>query len=655
MSRIRLLLVCFFLSIVSIFSFAQVTEEKADHVPISNTTNNIKTVSTDSIKYYNPTIQSYKYWTEDNTKQIFDTVLTIDKYYRNKMYNHKDSFGVMPFSNIGHTFNPLLYTTKINSAIDLIPIGKSFNLIEADEVRYFDVQTPMTEFQYNNGYKQGHSLSSLFTHNINSRINYSVQYRGLRSEGKYLEQLASNNTLLFTVNYHTKNQKYNLWSHYITANVDDEENGGIQFPKNFEDGDSKFKDRDRMEVNLTGAQSKYGRRRFYVGQQLGIINSGQNRYPLSIKNIFTAESSHYSYEEFKALNTFFADREGIFEVDNLKGHYNIKKLRKITNLSTVVYDWTDRLHVEAGLKYEHLEFNFDRIVDSSIAFPKNLKDNRLGVAGKLTFNWKKEIVLKSQGEVMSGDQFKNSYYIDNHLIVSPIKNYYIEANLGIKSQMPSLNLLYNQSFYKSMNYFVENPENERTVQAGGELHLKPYNTRIFTQFYNIKNYTYLDSDNLPKQSSSSVDLVQVGIKNTFQYKKFHLETHLAYQNVTSNKQLLPLPDFIGRATVYYQSKAFKNNAEFQLGLNAYYFTKFQSRIFLPVTNEFRLQSKSENYNIGEYPVLDLFLHFKVKRMLIILEGQHFNSSFSGYKFYSSPLNPYTDFRLNVGILWYIFT
>ena len=655
MSRIRLLFVCFFFCIVSIFSFAQVTEEKADHVPISNTTNNIKTVSTDSIKYYNPTIQSYKYWTEDNTKQIFDTVLTIDKYYRNKMYNHKDSFGVMPFSNIGHTFNPLLYTTKINSAIDLIPIGKSFNLIEADEVRYFDVQTPMTEFQYNNGYKQGHSLSSLFTHNINSRLNYSVQYRGLRSEGKYLEQLASNNTLLFTVNYHTKNQKYNLWSHYITANVDDEENGGIQFPKNFEDGDSKFKDRDRMDVNLTGAQSKYGRRRFYVGQQLGIINSGQNRYPLSIKNIFTAESSHYSYEEFKALNTFFADREGIFEVDNLKGHYNIKKLRKITNLSTVVYDWTDRLHVEAGLKYEHLEFNFDRIVDSSIAFPKNLKDNRLGVAGKLTFNWKKEIVLKSQGEVMSGDQFKNSYYIDNHLIVSPIKNYYIEANLGIKSQMPSLNLLYNQSFYKSMNYFVENPENERTVQAGGELHLKPYNTRIFTQFYNIKNYTYLDSDNLPKQSSSSVDLVQVGIKNTFQYKKFHLETHLAYQNVTSNKQLLPLPDFIGRATVYYQSKAFKNNAEFQLGLNAYYFTKFQSRIFLPVTNEFRLQSKSENYNIGEYPVLDLFLHFKVKRMLIILEGQHFNSSFSGYKFYSSPLNPYTDFRLNVGILWYIFT
>lgn len=651
MSRIRIYFICLFSSIVSIFSFAQVSEGNTNEMPVTNS----KTISSDSIKIYNPTIQSYKYWTEDHPKKIFDTVLTIDKYYSNKMYNHKDSFGAMPFSNIGHTFNPLLFSTKINSGIDLIPTGKSFNLIEADEVRYFDVQTPMTEFQYNNGYKQGHSLSSLFTHNINSRLNYSIQYRGLRSEGKYLEQLASNNSLLFTLAYHTKNQKYNLWTHYITANVDDEENGGIQFPKNFEDGDSRFKDRDRMEVNLTGAQSKYGRRRFYVGQQLGILNSGHNTYPLSIKNIFSAESSHFTYEEFKNLNTYFSDKQGIFEVDNLKSHYNTKKLRKITNQSMAVFDWSDKLHLETGLKYEHLEFNFDRIADPSISFPKNLKDNRVGIAGKLAFNWKKEIVLKSQGEAMTGDEFKNSYYLDNHLIVSPLKDYYLEANVGVKSQIPSLNLLYNQSFYKSMNYFMDDPKKERTVQAGGELHIKPYNTRVFTQFYNIKNYTYLDSDYLPKQAGSSVDVVQVGLKNSFQYKKFHLETNLAYQNVTSNKQLLPLPDFIGRATIYYQSKAFKNNAEFQLGLNAYYFNKFQSRLFLPVTNEFRLQSKTENYNIGEYPVLDLFLHFKVKRMLIILEGQHFNSSFSGYKFYSSPLNPYTDFRLNIGILWYIFT
>ncbi len=652
MIKTKLLFIYIFLSL---FSFAQVKEEKKQEVVESN----IKSGSKDSVQYYNPTIQSYKYWTEDQPKVIFDTVLTLDKYYKNRMYNYKDSFTAMPFSNIGETFNPLLYTTNIKTSVDITPLGKSYNLLRAEDIRYFDVQTPMTELQYNNGYKQGHSLSALFTHNINSRLNYSIQYKGLRSTGKYMEQLASNNTLLFTTNYHTKNHRYNLWTHYLVTNADNEENGGIKYPQNFEDGDSRFKSRNRMEVNLKDVTSKYGTRRFYVGQQFGIIGS-EGKYPLSLKNIFSYESTHYTYDETKSLNTFYADDpvnpgNSMFDGANLASHYNTKKLRKLSNLTTAVFDWSDKLHFEAGLKYEHLEFSFDKIVDPSITFPKNMTDERVGAAGNLTFNWKEGIVLKTQAEAMTGDQFKNSYFMDNHLTIQPVKNYYLEANLGIKSQIPSLNLLYNQSFYKKFNYFVSNPENERTIQAGGALRIKPFNTRISAQFFDIDNYTYLDADYLPQQSNSPVNIVQVGMQNSFQYKKFHLETNLAYQKVTSNSEILPLPEFVGRATLYYQSKVFKNNAEFQFGVNAYYFTKFRSRNFFPVTNEFKLQTGTENYNIGEYPVLDIFLHFKVKRMLIIIEGQHFNASFTGYDYYSSPLNPYTDFRLNIGILWYLFT
>lgn len=630
------------------FSFSQTN--KKEEKPASN----IKSGSeSDSVKYYNPTIQSYKYWKEDQPKAIFDTVLTIDKYYKNRMYNHEDSFGLMPFSNIGQAFNPLLYSTHINSSIDILPQGKSYNLLDAKDIRYFDVQTPMTEFQYNNGYKQGHSLSSLFTHNLNSRFNYSIQYKGLRSEGKYMEQLSDNNTFLVTSNYHTKNQRYNLWTHYIVTNINNEENGGIKYLENFEDGDSRFKNRNRMEINLTGAKSKYQKRRFYLGQQFGIIKSADNKYPISIKDIFTAESAHYTYEEKETLNEYFDTSANMFGSD-LQSHNNTKKLRKVTNAALAVFDWTERLHVEAGLKYEHLEFNFDRMIDPSITYPKNLKDNRLGVAGNFLFNWKEGIKINTQAEALTGDEFGNSFFIDNHLTIQPVKNYYIEANLGVKSQIPSLNQLYNQSFYKKFNYFNSDFDNEKIVQAGGKLVLKPFNTRISTQFFNIDKYVYLDSDYKPKQLSSSVNIMQIELQNSFQYKKFHLETRLAYQKVTNNEEFLPLPEFVGRATLYYQSKAFKNNSEIQLGLNAYYFTKFKSREFFPVTNEFKLQSDT-GYKIGEYPILDLFFHFKVKRMLIILEGQHFNSGFTGYDFYSTPGNPYIDFRLNVGILWYIFT
>lgn len=636
-------------SLFYIFSFSQDIKKEEE-----NSLFNIKSgTENDSVKYYNPTIQSYKYWTEDKAKAVFDTVLTLDKYYKNKMYNHEDSFGLMPFSNIGQAFNPLLYTTNISSSIDLLPQGKSFNLMDEKNIRYFDVQTPMTEFQYNNGYKQGHSLSSLFTHNINSQFNYSIQYKGLRSSGKYMEQLAENNTLLITSNYHTKNQRYNYWTHYLVTHVNNEENGGIKYPNNFEDGDSRFKNRNNMEVNLTGAKSEYEKRRFYFGQQLGIFKSLNNKYPISVKNIFSAESAHYKYEEKEFLNQYFDTSENMFG-STLDSHNNTKKLRKISNTSSAVVDWTEKLHVEAGLKYEHLEFSFDRMIDPSITFPRTIIDNRLGIAGKLSFNWKEDVKLNTEAEALTGDKFGNSYFLNNYLTLQPLKNYFLEVNLGIKSQIPSLNQLYNQSFYKKFNYFNDNFENERTVQVGGKIHLKPFNSRISAQFYNIDNYVYVDSDYKPQQLSSSVNLVQLGLQNSFEYKKFHLETSLMYQKVTSNDEYLPLPEFVGRATLYYQSQILKKNSEIQLGLNAYYFTKFKSREFFPVTNEFKLQSENGR-KIGEYPILDIFLHFKVKRMLIILEGQHFNSSFTGYDFYSTPGNPYIDFRLNVGILWYIFT
>ncbi|MDR3273504.1 MAG: putative porin [Flavobacteriaceae bacterium] len=641
-------IIVFFL-LFGIFAFSQETKEKELNSNIKSSSDN------DSLKTYNPTIQSYRYWTEDQPKASFDTVLTLDKYYKNRMYNHKDYFGTMPFSNIGQVFNPLLYTADLASPIDLIPFGKKYYLLGINDIRYFDVQTPMTEFLYNNGYKEGHSLSSLFTHNPNSQINYSIQYNGLRSQGKYQNQLAAINTLLFTGNYHTKNQRYKLWTHFMIFNANNQENGGILNLEDFESNTSDFnRNRNRIAVNLTNADSKYQKRRFYLAQQYGIFRTSDSlkrEYPLSLKNVFYYETAHYKYED--AANSFIPSM--VFDsIGNVRN--NTKSLSKLTDAATLAFRWGNKLDIEAGVKYENLDLYADRQIDPTIDFPENVKDNRFGFTGNLTFNWKEGIVLKTQAEAMTGKTFKNSFFIDNYLTVQPIQNYYLEAHLGVKSQMPALNLLYNQSFYTDYNYYnFDSFSNEKTIAAGAALRLKPFNTRLSAQVFNIGNYTYLDSLARPKQSSSDVRIIQVGLQNSFTYSKFHLETNFVCQKVAEGAEVLPLPDFIGRATLYYQNKIFKKNAEVQAGLNIYYFSDFKSREFFPVVNEFKLQSNGENFKMGNFPMIDVFIHFKVKRMLIIFEGQHVNASLTGYNFYSAPRVPYTDFRLNVGILWYIFT
>lgn len=612
--------------------------------------------NSDSIKSVKIDINAYKWWSEDKPKVIFDTVLTIDKFYKNRMFNHKDYFGSMPFSNIGETFNPLLFSADYQENIDLLPFGKSNNLLRTEEVKYYDVKTPITTFELNNGYKEGQALNTTFSHSINSQFNYSFYYTGLRSLGKYNDQLSKTDNIMFTTNYHTKNQRYKMWSHYMVQNVDNEENAGISDLDNFNSGDSNFKSRNRIPVNLTGANSEFQRRRFHLGQEFGILRKDtlSKEYFLGVKNMFTYEGTHYSFNDKKNQNTYY-------NFDNLVGNtlseqHNTKSLKKLSNTASVVVNWNDKLHFEAGLKYQNIRFYLDRLLtDYQGVYPSEITDNRIGFAGKLNFNWKEGVVLNSQAEFMTGDFFKSTYFIDNVLKIQPLKNYYIEANLGMKSMTPNLNLLLNQSYLKNFNYYLSNFNNEKTLQFGGKLHLKPYDTKITAQFFNIDNYTYIDSDYQSKQASSSTSIMQVGVENLFTYNKFHLKTQLAYQKVTSNANILPLPDFVGRATLYYQSKIFKGAAEIQTGINAYYFSKFKSREFFPVLNEFKLQDTSENYKIGSYPILDAFLHMKVKRMLIIFEAQHFNSSFTGYNFYSDPKTPFTDFRLNLGIIWYIFS
>jgi hypothetical protein len=114
-----------------------------------------------------------------------------------------------------------------------------------------------------------------------------------------------------------------------------------------------------------------------------------------------------------------------------------------------------------------------------------------------------------------------------------------------------------------------------------------------------------------------------------------------------------MPDFIGRVNLYYQTPAFKKAADIQAGIKLYYFTKFASREFSPILNEYLLPGVN-SYSIGGQPIADVYVNMKVKRMFFYIEGQHINQTFMQNKSFTAPYYPVYDFRLNIGIVWYLF-
>ena len=612
----------------------------------------------DSLRVHTPVISDYKFWRQgDLYPTVVDTTLSIESFYKQN-FTEKDVFGKMYFPNFGQTFNPLEYEESRNR-IHLLPTGKSFNYLFSEDVRYYDVKTPMTEFIFENGLREGQYLSTTFSHNLRPQLNYSVRYRGLRSVGRYQNNMAANNAFIATISYKTLDDKFKLWTHFASQNIDNEENAGIKDLNQFIFDDSlRTTNRQNIEVNLKSASTQFDSRRFHLGASYGLFgqsksDSAHSKSPILIKNVFTYEKQKYLYQESANENYFSSP------VFNDLERRNLKSFESLQNTSTIEFAWGERLLLEAGLRYENLKFySPNPLVQGLVSMPDQIQDNLIGGIGRLYFDWNERFQLTANAEFKSGEIFKNQYHLKAELDIQPIKGYHIIGGILAESSFPSLNLYYNQSFYKDFNYYNYSFENLNTQKVFGKLNLEKLNTDVEASLYNVENYVYVGTDFRPRQLDGSISLFQIKANNLISYQKFHLRATAQYQKLTQNADFLPLPDLIARASIYWQSKMFNEKAEVQVGFNANFFTEFESREFFPVINEFMLQRTHPDYGIqkiGGNPMLDFFLNIKVDRMRIYLRADHFNTFWGENNYYSAPHTPFRDFKIQFGVKWYLFT
>ena len=599
----------------------------------------------DSLKIFKPTINDYLIQNQFSEKKVFDTVFTAEKSYAFTQFNNKDNFGKIQFSNIGSGYQDLVFNINKEQNLALLPTKKSHFILGVDDIRYYDVKTPTTSFIYHNAMKQGAALQTTYTQNVGKNFNFAVEYMGLRSQGLYRRELAASNNFIFSAKFNSNNNRYKFFTHYIHQNVNNEENGGISDMSLFLGDDSRFKNRQNLPVNLENTDSRFSYRRYYFSQEFQFINS--EKFPFKVRHTIFHQANKYRYLQSGA--------EGYYQSDVLENFdtYAYKFSKNLSNTITLLFD-KPTFKLEAGVRHQFINLGTDRELPSiaGVTIPLDNKENRLGAVGNLEIKLWNKVDLKSNLEYSNGSQFGNFLRSENHLKLEPIKDYILDAHVNFQTSKPSFNYLINPSFYKDFNYNFTNAKNQNMVEIGGKVNLKWFESSVFANYFRIENYTYFGADYLPKQSASSLNISQIGGEATFKYWKVNVNTKLLFQTALSEKDLFPMPNFVGRLNVFYQSKAFKNAAEIQTGLKVYYFSSFNSRDYSPVLNEFVLPSNSSA--IGGKPIADAYFNMKVKRMMIFAEAQHFTTTFMKNKSFTAPTFPIYDFRLNLGIVWYLF-
>lgn len=611
----------------------------------------------DSVKRETIEEDSYRCWkkSQKNFKAL-ESDLTLESYYEQN-FTQKDLFGNIGFSNIGQTVNPLQINVENTINPTLIPTGKSFNYTKLEDICFYDVKTPTTIINFENGVSEGQAVRTTFTQSINQNINYFITYNGLRSLGRYNDQFASTQKFIAGLRFSTQNNKYKFWTHFTSQNIDNEENAGLTdlSLSRFLVNDPAFANRLRLDVNLNGAESQYKDRRLYFEQYYDFrptdISKAFPNHPnianLGLKHIFTYDNQEFAYIE-NQTNSFYTSA-----VDASVGRNSAKDFTNLQNQLLLNYKNDKFGYLEAGFKFENIKYSNPTEKNVGLlTVPALFETDFVSFLFNSSIELGEKIKLNTQGQITNSVDFDVQRQFSSHLKWNVFPEYAFGFSFINNSAIQNYNLLFHQSFYDDFN-FNNNLQNTEKTSLSAQFNAKPINTSMKASYSNLNRLPYIDS-NIQVLQSGEFNLLEVELMNELVLGNYHWVNRVAYQNMDQQEDVFPIPEFIVRSTLFYQNEIFQKNAEIQTGFNAYYFSQFNSRTFFPVLNEFIL-SENESQQIGNYPYLDAFINMKVKRMRIYFRAEHFNSLFFSNNYLSDPTTPYRDFKFQIGIKWHLFS
>lgn len=632
------------------FTFAQKLNTLQSVQNTDTTTINRKSTSNKGIKNENATIDQYLITSHQRDTTYVDTTLSVYKDYKFN-YLRKDNFELISFSNIGQTYNSLSKNLLNNSTLPLFGArARHFNYMEIDDINYYYVPTPLTELFFKTAFQQGQVLDAFFTVNTSPQFNFSIAYKGLRSLGNYQHILTSTGNFRFTTNYHTKNKRYNIRAHIVTQDLLNQENGGIKDEdiENFESGNDEFIDRAVFDPQFENAENILRGKRFYLEHEYKIHKSTDSiANSLVIGQVIHFEDKYFQFNQTQQ-NDFFGDAflNTIADRTTLENFYNRVYLN---------YDNNDLGELQFNLDYNDYNYGYNSVtVLDNAVLPNRIKGSTVALGAKYS---KKLGKLDVSGELLtniSGDFDGNMFNANAKYNINEDIN--VNASLNLNSSAPNYNYLLYKSDYINYNWSNSNSfKNVNTRQFAFDLNsIKIANVTF--DYTSIDNHTFFTLDEAtngvkPFQSSEQINYLRVKVNKEIKLGKFALNNTILYQNVLDGKQIVNVPELISRNTLYYSNHFFKKALFLQTGVTLNYFTEYNMDSYDPLLAEFYVQNDTK---IGSFPRLDFFVNAKIRQTRIFFKAEHFNSSFSGYNYFSSPNYPYRDFAIRFGLVWNFF-
>ena len=633
-----------------------------------------------------PPITEYKIINFYNDTTVVDTTLTLQKDY-NFNYLRRDDFELQPINNVGQGYNSLAKRKEYNHLMPLFGArARHFNFMEVEDIKYYQVATPLTEIYFKTTFEQGQQLDAFFTVNTSPQLNLSIAYKGVRSLGKYQQALTSTGNFRTTANYHTKNNRYRMRAHFVSQDLLNEENGGLRDQGleeylgagEFSDQDDRdrFSDRGAITVRFEDAQNILKGKRFYLDHSFAIIKpSDSSSTELRLGHELDITDKSFEFTKTAADTVFFGPS---FVNTNIIDRV---ALEDFTNYGYLNFSNKNIGSIELKAGFTDYNYGYDTVL--TLGEPGNensivnrIKGNVMSFGGTYQ-NRIGGFDIYGQGMSLASGDFEGNYM--NASVGYDFKdNYRLEVSANSSSVAPNYNFLLYQADY--VNYNWQNYNLDDSSANFTNVESTSFSARIKAGIFGeleatqqtIDNYTFFaknqDSVTLPRQYDQTVSLLKLKWRQGFKIGKIGLENTIMYQNVSEGDEVYRVPELVTRNSVYYEDHWFKRALFLQTGVTFRYYSEYYADGYDPVLSEFYVLSDEEiqdledsdgtsrgfTQKLGGFPQVDLFFNAKIRQTRIYFKVENFGEAFSQNSEFSALRYPTRDAVLRFGIVWNFF-
>ncbi|MBK8351966.1 MAG: hypothetical protein KA174_04675 [Chitinophagales bacterium] len=590
-----------------------------------------------------------KYVTLDNPKLRNPDTIT-ENFHRHNITEKQ----FVPYYNLGNNgsaYYPLMFQNE-----NQIGFKHGFNSFDRyyytpNSVKYYDTKTPYTYLDFVFGGTEEIIGGAEFAYNLKPNYNVAFNFHRNNFKGKSQHQVCFSNLFSLQQWFRTKNNFYDLKVSFIYNGIKNQENGGWNADDVFTDPIYK-KRKGFVPIFLDDAVNKWSERNVNIYQQfrLGkkvetVINDSVTRKMVHPKYVIEHQ---FSFDHWK-----FSYKDS--ETDSL---YYQSLLYDTDSTDDFTKTWT----IRNGIYFKNLP---NDSVPKKFLFSAGVQIDAIDYKHRFNHQTFADIQLKASIQNQQSDSSFFDYKVDATVDVAPSYigdfsvnflgrlNFKKNMSVGLLGEVSLATPSQKQTYYFGNHFSYHNRNLKKIFQAKIEAVYEWKKQLLYAhiQNYFIQNFIYNDTDRLPKQYNKPLNILVVKLRKEFNTKHIFVGTEIYVQWI-SNTNIIRLPVFAMKQTLYYKGGFISGKLNAQLGLDINYNTNFMGNAYNPALATFYNQ---DNQKLKFYPMLDLFFSLHVKRTNIFFRAIHVNQGMFKQKgIYTVPNYGYLDRTYRAGITWQFY-